>query len=392
MKKYPQILSEDQTLELAATRSIARFGDGEWRCAVEKGCTSQRFDVNLARELQMIALHPGDCVVCLPNIFNGCPRKEQWLRYAEERYVKYCGAAVYGSAFVTRPDNAPWIDTPKYWDQVRDLWRGKDVILVVGDKKSITIEMLKADAHSVVEVTAPRQHAYAEIDQLEQQVLVLASLPDQDCIVLLCLGATATVLAYRLSLKGIHALDLGHIGMFMRHAGAYLYQVNDLTSAPYRQQLAQLHRKRSWGAGAKHAEAVEAFATALEAETLLDYGCGEAKLAAALPAFKWQNYDPGVMAHAKMPKPADLVVCTDVLEHVEPTKLTAVLDHLWRLTARAAYFVISTKPAIAVLPDGRNAHLVVEPSEWWLTKLRRIGWSVEAAQATGKELRVWLRK
>jgi hypothetical protein len=44
------------------------------------------------------------------------------------------------------------------------------------------------------------------------------------------------------------------------------------------------------------------------------------------------------------------------------------------------------------LPDGRNAHLIVEPADWWLTELRRIGWSVEGAQATGKELRVWLRK
>jgi hypothetical protein len=386
LKKYPQILSEQQTIELAAQRSIARFGDGEWRCAVENGCTSQRADPALARELQLIALNPGSCIVCLPNIFNGCPRKEQWLRYAEDRYVKYCGATVYGSAFITRPDNAPWIDTPAYWDQVRALWRGKDVTLVVGDQKSLTVEMLH-EAASVREIPGPRQHAYAVIDAIESQIGTPAG------TVILCLGATATVLAYRLEKKGVHALDLGHIGMFMKHAGAYFYESNDLTSMQYRNQLTQLHRKRSWGAdGEKHAEVVNAFAVSLHAETLLDYGCGEAKLAAALPAFKWQNYDPGVIAHQKMPKPADVVVCSDVLEHVEPDKLENVLDHLWRLSSRGAYFVISTKVALAVLPDGRNAHLIVESAEWWLTQLERIGWQRVGTEATAKELRVWLTK
>jgi hypothetical protein len=33
---------------------------------------------------------------------------------------------------------------------------------------------------------------------------------------LLCCGATATVLAVDLSARGVHAIDLGHAGMFLR--------------------------------------------------------------------------------------------------------------------------------------------------------------------------------
>jgi SAM-dependent methyltransferase len=392
LKKYPNILTEDVTIDLAQRVSIARFGDGEWRCAVENGCTSQRADPALARELQNILLNPVKaCLVCLPNVFLS-PRRESWLRYADERYTQYCGGKTYGSAFISRPDNAPWIDRPDYWEKVRDLWRGRDVVLVIGDRKSITTEMIDREAASVVEVHGPSKHAYASIDELMGDIH-LASAERTDVLHVLCLGATATVIAYRLALEGYHALDLGHIGMFMKHAGAYRYTADDLSTFPYRLQLAALHRKRSWGAdGAKHVEAVQDLVAQFEPASILDYGCGEGKLAAALAPLRVTGYDPGMEEYSKLPKPADLVICTDVLEHVEPEKLNAVLDHLWRLTGTAAYFVISTKLANAVLPDGRNAHLTVQPADWWSTKLRRIGWHVAREAFTGKDLHVWLEK
>jgi hypothetical protein len=387
LKKYPEILSEDLTMDIAATKSIARFGDGEWRCAVGGGCTSQGPDIALSRELQHILLRPNGCVVCLPNIFNGCPRKESWIRYTEERYVKYCGAKTYGSAFITRPDNAPWIDRPDYWDKVRNLWRGQEIVLVTGDKKSITTEMIGADAIAVREVHAPRQHAFAEIDRIEEEI------GKTNSRVLLCLGTTATVLAYRLSVKGIHALDLGHIGMFLKHAGGYRYQVNDLTSHAYRAQLELLHRSRSWGAdGLKHAVAVRALIREHEPKTILDYGCGENRLAQALAPIRVSGYDPGIPERASMPKPCELVVCTDVLEHVEPEKLDAVLDHLWCITGRVGYFVISLKAANALLPDGRNAHLSIHPAEWWVGRLMQIGWSVGVIGTPAKDLTVVVKK
>ena len=78
-----------------------------------------------------------------------------------------------------------------------------------------------------------------------------------------------------------------------------------------------------------------------------------------------------------MRKRCDMVVCTDVLEHVEPAKLDAVLDHIWRLTGRVAYFVIDTRPANAILPDGRNAHLSLHDHWWWIDKLKKVGWTVD---------------
>jgi hypothetical protein len=387
MRPYPQIMSEEATLANCELKSIARFGDGEWRCAVGGGCTSQRPDSRLQRELQtVLAGRLQSCMVGIPNPFHPlAPRRESWLKYTEPKFSGLLSSDkhTYWSSFITRPDNAPWIDTPAYWENVRRLWKDQDIVLVVGknadgtpEKKSITTEMIGAEALRVRMVLGPRQHAYSEIDQIEEQI------GKTSARVLLCLGTTATVLAYRLAKKGIHALDLGHIGMFLRHAGAYRYAQDDLTTPGYRAQLAQLHAKQRWGAdGWKHTEAVRHLHATWQPKTVLDYGCGENKLAESLSAeFRISGYDPGIPDRAKMPKPCDMVVCTDVLEHVEPAKLDAVLDHIWRLTSRVAYFVIDVKPANAILPDGRNAHLSLHEPQWWISKLMAIGWKLDATE------------
>ncbi|MHC4302579.1 MAG: hypothetical protein ACYS7Y_35410 [Planctomycetota bacterium] len=72
--------------------------------------------------------------------------------------------------------------------------------------------------------------------------------------------------------------------------------------------------------------------------------------------------------YAEDPAPAEMVACIDVLEHVEPDCLDAVMDHLEELTERLLFCTVHTGPAGKKLPDGRNAHLIQHPPEWWLPK------------------------
>jgi 2-polyprenyl-3-methyl-5-hydroxy-6-metoxy-1,4-benzoquinol methylase len=73
---------------------------------------------------------------------------------------------------------------------------------------------------------------------------------------------------------------------------------------------------------------------------------------------------------AALPEPAHVVVCTDVLEHVEPAYLDDVLRHLAECTVTVAHVVIATKPdGNKRLADGRDPHLIVRPAEWWRAKL-----------------------
>ena len=84
---------------------------------------------------------------------------------------------------------------------------------------------------------------------------------------------------------------------------------------------------------------------------------------------RWGEYDPAIVGKDQEPEPADLVVCTDVLEHIEPDYLDEVLLHLRTKVKKRLFFAISLRPAGKTLADGRNAHLIVESAEWWLDRL-----------------------
>ena len=98
------------------------------------------------------------------------------------------------------------------------------------------------------------------------------------------------------------------------------------------------------------------------------HGCGKSTLANNLP-FHINQYDPCIEKYAGTPEAADIVVCTDVLEHIEPDYLDNVLDDLQRLTRKVGFFTVATRPAVKTLSDGRNAHLIQRPVEWWVPKL-----------------------
>jgi hypothetical protein len=214
---YPDTMDEAATIRLAlAGRSLARFGDGELKLINGRDAVSQRGDPTLASALRRILLATDTpALPCIPRLRPKGPKAEFWKQYERQPYVGfYKSRGRYGSAFVTRPDSAPHIDTPEYWALVRQLWQDKDVILVRGSGKSLTPERL-SDAASVEEIMVPVQHAWTERSSLYTRLRSEKSRP-----VILCCGATATVLAHELAERGVHALDLGHLGMFTKRIGA----------------------------------------------------------------------------------------------------------------------------------------------------------------------------
>lgn len=140
-----------------------------------------------------------------------------------------------------------------------------------------------------------------------------------------------------------------------------------LISEDYRSQYRQLHQSsRRYGSGAhRWADIVRHLVREYGLRDVLDYGCGKQALKAALPELDVRGYDPAFPELARRPEPADLLFCCDVLEHVEPDSLSAVLADLQRLTRRYGFLLISTRPARQLLADGRNAHLIVLPGAEW---------------------------
>jgi hypothetical protein len=59
------------------------------------------------------------------------------------------------------------------------------------------------------------------------------------------------------------------------------------------------------------------------------------------------------------------VVCTDVLEHIEPEHLAGVLEDLKRVIKLTGFFAIHTGQSCKTLADGRNTHLIQQDKEAW---------------------------
>jgi hypothetical protein len=145
-------------------------------------------------------------------------------------------------------------------------------------------------------------------------------------------------------------------------------------SAEYLALQKELHLNPNYGvASIAYAPLVKLVMEKSKAKSISDYGAGKQNLKKALnhlglQGFDYYPYDP-VFPEYGSPQPADLVCCIDVLEHIEPDFLGAVLLDLRAITRRLGFFSVATGPAIKTLKDGRNAHLIQKPSSWWLPKL-----------------------
>mgnify|MGYP001574395725 CR=1 FL=1 len=144
-----------------------------------------------------------------------------------------------------------------------------------------------------------------------------------------------------------------------------------LISEEYRKLNEDRHRMGSFGVyGAESINHVMNLCKFFITQDVLDYGCGQSILAKNMP-FMIHQYDPAIPLYAREPKPADIVVCTDVLEHIEPECLEDVLAHLQSLTKKGIFFIVATVPALKHMPDGTNCHKIIEPYTWWIEKLTK---------------------
>lgn len=208
MLSYPQVLGEVETMKLVVSgRSIARYGDGEFKMASHNaGIKSQSSDPKLSARLREILHEPGECLVGVPNIRSDTPKADVWGKHM--RYSRLLTHRPYVSSFISRPDSAPWINTPSYWALLESLWVDQDVTVVRGSSKSLAPDDM-IGAGEITDILCRKQHAWQDYDEIAERV----GTPKR---ALICLGPTATVLAVDLCKRGVHAIDLGHVAIFLR--------------------------------------------------------------------------------------------------------------------------------------------------------------------------------
>lgn len=166
-----------------------------------------------------------------------------------------------------------------------------------------------------------------------------------------------------------------------------------LITPAYRDLNTQLHSSNvAYGtSSARWVELVQDLKAKTGAVTLLDYGCGKGLLKEGL-GFPIAEYDPCIPGKDSPPDPAELVICTDVLEHIEPDCLDDVLNDLKRVTLNTIFLTVATRPAKKTLADGRNAHLIQQPWSWWEPKLSERFTIADVIEIPGSEFAVIGRK
>jgi hypothetical protein len=149
---------------------------------------------------------------------------------------------------------------------------------------------------------------------------------------------------------------------------------SDTISEAYRAQQQELHKDPTYGtASISFAPLIQTLLELPGVNSVADYGAGKCHLQRALHQlgktdFEYRPYDPAFPEYGP-PRAADLVCCIDVLEHIEEPYLDNVLNDLKRMVGQLGFFSIHSGPARKLLPDGRNAHLIQQPSSWWLPRL-----------------------
>lgn len=216
--KYPDVLTEMETMKAAvAGMSISRFGDGELRLLDGGASISQIGGGGIRAEMKFVISGQHNTLVCIPHM-KGPKYGKTWCKYEMDKYINHYTRKEYGSAFITRPDSAPWIDIPEYWELTRKLWAGKDITLVISEEHTSLRPGEMDDAKSIRLIEGPRRDAYQHLETLKAKIGTL----NEGEVVILCLGAAATILAVHLNMAyHAHALDLGHIGRMMRKQGKW---------------------------------------------------------------------------------------------------------------------------------------------------------------------------
>lgn len=154
-----------------------------------------------------------------------------------------------------------------------------------------------------------------------------------------------------------------------------------MISAEYANILESLNGTKNFGKRKKIPNHLESIIEKYSPNSILDFGCGTGALISTLktryPKKTIEGYDPGNKKFTNKfeNQKFDLVISTDVLEHIEPNFLNETLIFLKEKSNRC-YHLIALEPSRVFLPDGRNAHLILKSKDWWKNKFIELGYTI----------------
>ncbi len=148
-------------------------------------------------------------------------------------------------------------------------------------------------------------------------------------------------------------------------------------SKEYSTLMSQMHSdKATFGGDIKAFRVIDRLIIKYKIKSIIDYGCGKGDLMfnrrEKYPKIEVFGFDPGNPDFAILPtKQYQMIITSDVMEHIEPRFLNNVLEHINSLFTDIGYFYIATSPSKKDLSNGRNAHLIVAGPDYWREKIEK---------------------
>lgn len=227
----PRILGLEETLRFVIDKhaSMARYGDGEFALMAGGRMSFEESNQEMALRLKEVLRNPlPNCLNCVPNIFGSLARYRPldiqywrgaavWMRPILKECVEthdnvgVAQNAVLGDPQVSRAYLGVGDKTlaSKIFRLWKELFADKDILIVEGRFSRLGVgNDLFSGAKSIKRIWCPAKGAYARYDDIKNAVLKHAT---KDSLIVIALGATATILAYDLSKLGYWAVDAGHV-------------------------------------------------------------------------------------------------------------------------------------------------------------------------------------
>lgn len=223
--KPPQIMSCEDTVKyiLETGCSVARFGDAELKLASGRNVIYQVSTEGIRKRLfEVLGSDKENLLVCLPSVFNDdmlepfeIDTKIFWKKHLAKCrkywYQELIDSKIYGNAFISRhyidlKDKETGIS--EYFELVKKIWEGKDIIIVEGEKSRLGMgNDLFDGAKSVRRILGPSTQSFSKYDEILAEIKKNGTEP----LYILAMGPTASILPIDLCDLGYQVIDMGNI-------------------------------------------------------------------------------------------------------------------------------------------------------------------------------------